>query len=117
MLCTTTSSVKAGVTEVWTSTSFTARGGVELTEGAPAVLTAVEVVSDGLTLLNTACPVVSSGSTNTWLRGGSGGGNIGRVALGGRLLDEQALGVGSSKPCIRETISSLLALFLNHSIL
>jgi len=46
----------------------------------------------------------------------SGGGEEGRVALGGRLEDEQVFGVGSSKPCIHETISSLLALFLNHRI-
>ena len=39
--------------------------GVQLKEEAFAVLTTVEVVSVGLTLLNTACPVVSLGSINT----------------------------------------------------
>ena len=72
-------------------------------------------MSVGLTLLNdTACPVVQypwALQLHDLGRGGSDGGTKGRVALGGRLLDEQRLGAESSKPCIRETISSLLALF------
>jgi len=76
--------------------------------GLTELVDGVVLAGVGLILLICACPVVSSGSTNTcwWLRGGNGGGQEGQVALGGGPQDEQLFRVGSSKPCICETISS-----------
>ena len=68
-----------------------------------------------LPVCTSACPYVSSGSSNKNGSNGGGGGDEGRTIEGGSCDEEQGLTSGNSRPCNNMVISSLL-MFLNHHI-